>query len=380
MSTNIEVVVLGGGYDGVKAANRLARQAGVSVTLVDPRPHFVERIRLHQVVTGSDDAVESFGEVLGGDVRPVVDAANRIAAEERRVSLAGGDTLSYDYLVHAVGSGASVPGVPGAAEFAHAVADLDGARRLRSTLAEVPATAPMTVVGAGLTGVETAAELAEAGRFVTLVCGGVLGPSLHARSRRRVARRLAALGVTVLEGAGTRVTEVTRDGVRLDDGRDVPGAVTVWTAGFRVPDLAARSGLNARRPRTTVSAEETRAAPASFRSALETGDLRGLLDVLAPDVVFVSDGGGLRLAALRPVVGAGKVLRCMAGSLGKAGGVLTGEATTVNGNPGLVLRLDGGIDGVLTARVEDGRVTRLYYVRNPEKLTRVESETSLASR
>ncbi|MEQ8146242.1 FAD-dependent oxidoreductase [Streptomyces sp. OP7] len=243
MGRNIEVVVLGGGYGGVKAANRLARQAGVSVTLVNPRPHFVERIRLHQLVTGSDDAVESFGEVLGGDVRLVVDAATRIVAGERRVSLAGGDTLSYDYLVYAVGSGASVPGVPGAAEFAHAVADLEGARRLRSTLADVPATGPVTVVGAGLTGVETAAELAEAGRFVTLVCGGVLGPSLHARSRRRVARRLAALGVAVLEGTGTRVTEVTRDGVRLDDGRDVPGAVTVWTAGFRVPDLAVRSGL-----------------------------------------------------------------------------------------------------------------------------------------
>ncbi|NEC49126.1 FAD-dependent oxidoreductase, partial [Actinospica acidiphila] len=92
-------------------------------------------------------------------------------------------------------------------------------------------------------GVETAAELAEAGRHVTLVCGGVLGPSLHARGRRPVARRLAALGVRVLEGAGTRVTEVTRDAVRLADGRDVTGAVTVWTAGFRVPDLAARSGL-----------------------------------------------------------------------------------------------------------------------------------------
>ncbi len=60
--------------------------------------------------------------------------------------------------------------------------------------------------------------------------------------------------------------------------------------------------------------------------------------------------------------------------------VLTGQATTVNGNPALVLRLDGEIGGVLAARVEDGRVTRLYYVRNPEKLTRVESETSLASR
>ncbi|GHE46891.1 FAD-dependent oxidoreductase [Streptomyces thermocarboxydus] len=243
MSENIQVVVLGGGYGGVKAANRLARRAGLSVTLVNPRPDFVERIRLHQLVTGSDDAVESFGELLGRNVRLVVGTATLIEPVERRVTLAGGDTLAYDYLVYAVGSGASAPDVPGAAEFAHMVADLDGARRLREALADTPSTAPVTVVGAGLTGVETAAELAETGRLVTLVCGGVLGPSLHARGRRPVARRLAALGVRVLEGPGTRVTEVTRDAVRLEDGRDVAGAVTVWTAGFRVPGLAAYSGL-----------------------------------------------------------------------------------------------------------------------------------------
>ncbi|WP_328694320.1 FAD-dependent oxidoreductase [Streptomyces phaeochromogenes] len=243
MNGNVQVVVVGGGYGGVTAANRLARRDGVSVTLVNPRPEFVERIRLHQLVTGSDDAVESFGEVLGGKVRLVVDTATRIDAAERRVSLEGGGTVSYDYLVYAVGSGASDPGVPGAAEFAHTVSDIEGAERLRSALAAAPVTAPLTVVGAGPTGLETAAELAEQGRRVTLVCGDVLGPSLHARGRRPVARRLARLGVTVLEGPRTRVTEVTRDAVRLDDGRELPSAVTIWTAGFRVPDLAARSGL-----------------------------------------------------------------------------------------------------------------------------------------
>ncbi|MGW3940859.1 NAD(P)/FAD-dependent oxidoreductase [Streptomyces phaeochromogenes] len=243
MNGNVQVVVVGGGYGGVTAANRLARRDGVSVTLVNPRPEFVERIRLHQLVTGSDDAVESFGEVLGGKVRLVVDTATRIDAAERRVSLEGGGTVSYDYLVYAVGSGASDPGVPGAAEFAHTVSDIEGAERLRSALAVVPVTAPLTVVGAGPTGLETAAELAEQGRSVTLVCGDVLGPSLHARGRRPVARRLARLGVTVLEGPRTRVTEVTQDAVRLDDGRELPSAVTIWTAGFRVPDLAARSGL-----------------------------------------------------------------------------------------------------------------------------------------
>ncbi|MEU9879129.1 NAD(P)/FAD-dependent oxidoreductase [Streptomyces phaeochromogenes] len=243
MNGNVQVVVVGGGYGGVTAANRLARRDGVSVTLVNPRPEFVERIRLHQLVTGSDDAVESFGEVLGGKVRLVVDTVTRIDAAERRVSLAGGGTVSYDYLVYAVGSGASDPGVPGAAEFAHSVSDIEGAERLRSALGAAPVTAPLTVVGAGPTGLETAAELAEQGRRVTLVCGDVLGPSLHARGRRPVARRLARLGVTVLEGPRTRVTEVTQDAVRLDDGRELPSAVTIWTAGFRVPDLASRSGL-----------------------------------------------------------------------------------------------------------------------------------------
>ncbi|RAY11288.1 FAD-dependent oxidoreductase [Actinomadura craniellae] len=240
---NVEVVVVGGGYGGVMAANRLARHDGVSVTLVNPRPDFVERIRLHQFVTGSDDAVESFGSLLGGNVRLVVDTATRIDAAGRRVSLAGGGTVSYDYLVYAVGSGAADPGVPGAAEFAYTVTDLEGAEQLRTALAATPATAPVTVVGAGPTGMETAAELAETGRKVTLVCGEVLGPSLHPQGRRPVARRLAKLGVTVLEGPRARVTEVTRDAVRLADGHELPSAVTIWTAGFHVPDLAARSGL-----------------------------------------------------------------------------------------------------------------------------------------
>ncbi|WP_425471694.1 NAD(P)/FAD-dependent oxidoreductase [Streptomyces cadmiisoli] len=243
MNANVEVVVVGGGYGGVTAANSLAQRDGVSVTVVNPRPEFVERIRLHQLLTGSDDATVGFGEVLGRNVRVLVDTVTRIDAADRKVSLAGGSTVSYDYLVYAVGSGASDPDVPGAAEFAHWVSDLEGAERLKSALTATPASDPVTVVGAGPTGLETAAELAEAGRKVTLVCGDVLGPSLHPRGRRPVARRLAKLGVTILQGPGALVTEVTRDAVHLDDGRELPSAVTIWTAGFRVPDLATRSGL-----------------------------------------------------------------------------------------------------------------------------------------
>ncbi|MFD8631427.1 NAD(P)/FAD-dependent oxidoreductase [Streptomyces sp. NPDC059533] len=244
MSGNTNVVVIGGGYAGVMAANRLTQRGDVSVTLVNPRPDFVHRIRLHQLAAGTGDAVVGFREVLADGVRLVVDAVTRIDAAGRRVELASGDAVGYDYLVYAVGSGSADPKVPGAAEFGHPVANLEDVQRLLPVLGAAPADAPVTVVGAGPTGIETAAELAEQGRAVTLVCGGVLGPYLHARGRRSVAGRLAALGVSVVEGAGSKVTAVTRDAVELADGRVLPSAVTVWTVGFAVPDLAVRSGLS----------------------------------------------------------------------------------------------------------------------------------------
>ncbi|MCE7081478.1 FAD-dependent oxidoreductase [Streptomyces sp. ST2-7A] len=239
-----DVIVIGGGYAGVLAANRLTRRDDVAVTLINPRPTFVERIRLHQLVAGTDDAVVEYRDILAGDVRLVVDTVTRINAPGREVGLAAGGTLGYDHLIYAVGSGSAEPRVPGAAEFAHPIAGLEEAERLRAALDATPATAPVTVVGAGPTGIETAAELAEGGRAVTLVCGRVLGPYLHPRVRRSVTKRLVTLGVTVIEGPGATVTEVTHEAVRLDDGRELPSGVTVWTVGFGVPDLAARSGLS----------------------------------------------------------------------------------------------------------------------------------------
>ncbi|SCG70395.1 NAD(P)/FAD-dependent oxidoreductase [Micromonospora halophytica] len=243
MTGNTDVVVIGGGYAGVLAANRLTRRDDVTVTLINPRSSFVERIRLHQLVAGSADAVVDYRAVLAPSIRLVVDTATRIDTSERSVTLATGGTVDYDYLIYAVGSGNADPGVPGAAEFSYPIATLEQAQRLRPALDAAPATAAVTVVGAGPTGIETAAELAEAGRAVTLVCGGVLGPYLHPQARRPVARQLARLGVTVLDGPGTKVTGVTRDAVQLADGRSLPSTVTVWSAGFGVPDLAVRSGL-----------------------------------------------------------------------------------------------------------------------------------------
>ncbi len=236
------VVVVGGGYAGTLAANRLRQRTDIDITLVNSRPVFVERIRLHQLVAGTGAATTDYGTLLGDGIRLVVDTVERIEAPDRRVLLTSGAELSYDYLIYAVGStGALLPSVPGLAELAHSVADLESAQRLRHALADLPLAAPLTVVGGGLTGIETASELAGRGRPVTLVCGGLLGPSLSDRGRRSVAKQLRKLGVGVLESAAAR--EVRWDAVVLADGTVLPSAATVWTAGFAVPDLAARSGL-----------------------------------------------------------------------------------------------------------------------------------------
>jgi RNA polymerase sigma-70 factor (TIGR02957 family) len=161
---------------------------------------------------------------------------------------------------------------------------------------------------------------------------------------------------------------------------EIAAAVDKSPAAVRQIAHRARQHVDARRPREVVSPSQTRAALEAFQRALETGDPQGLLAVLAPEVVLVADGGGVKQAALQPVIGAEKVVRMIVGGLGKTEGTLTGDPTVVNGNPALVLRLDGEIDGVIAIRVEDARITGLYYVRNPEKLTRVESETPLTLR
>lgn len=139
----------------------------------------------------------------------------------------------------------------------------------------------------------------------------------------------------------------------------------------------ARGHVAARRPRQVVSADQTRAVLAAFRSAIEHRDLRGLLDALAPGVVFVGDGGGSRQAPPRPITGAEKVARFVLGALARARVALTLRPAVVNGGPALVLYVNGVLDGVMAVRVQDGRISGIYYVRNPDKLTHLESETPL---
>ncbi|PWW52281.1 RNA polymerase sigma-70 factor [Actinokineospora spheciospongiae] len=159
---------------------------------------------------------------------------------------------------------------------------------------------------------------------------------------------------------------------------EIAEAVDKNPAAVRQIAHRARAHVAARRPRGVVSAAETREALEAFRRAAETGDLQRLLDVLAPDVVLLGDGGGVKQAIARPVVGADKVARLLIGGLGRLADAVSLRQAQVNGYPALVFRLDGEIDTVVAVRVEGGLITGLYAVRNPDKLSHMERETTLS--
>nr|WP_221891005.1 RNA polymerase sigma-70 factor [Microbispora sp. KK1-11] len=159
---------------------------------------------------------------------------------------------------------------------------------------------------------------------------------------------------------------------------EISDAVGKSQAAVRQIAHRARSHVSARRPRDVVSPAETRDALQAFQQAVETGDLQRLLDILAPDVVLLSDGGGIKKALAQPVVGAAKVARLLAAGLDRFGTEVSVEPVQVNGHPGLVMRIHGEIDGVVAMRIEDGLVAGVYFVRNPDKLSGVERETALS--
>jgi RNA polymerase sigma-70 factor (TIGR02957 family) len=157
---------------------------------------------------------------------------------------------------------------------------------------------------------------------------------------------------------------------------EIADAVGKTPAAVRQLAHRARAHVAARRPRGVASAAETRDALEAFQRAAETGDLQPLLDILAPDVVFLGDGGGVKQAVPRPVVGADKVARILAAGLSQIATAVL-QPAQVNGYPALILHLNGEIDTVLALRIDDGLITGLYAVRNPEKLSHMEQETAL---
>jgi RNA polymerase sigma-70 factor (ECF subfamily) len=159
---------------------------------------------------------------------------------------------------------------------------------------------------------------------------------------------------------------------------EIADAVGKTPAAVRQIAHRAKDHVAARRPRVAVAGSEHREIVERFVAALNSGDLQGLMDVLAPDVVSVADGGGkVRGAARRPIVGAERIATYLLRSLAKQEGTVTVVSTTVNGQPGIRMELDGRLAGVVSMIVEDGRITRIYSIANPDKLGWVDQESAL---
>jgi RNA polymerase sigma-70 factor, ECF subfamily len=129
----------------------------------------------------------------------------------------------------------------------------------------------------------------------------------------------------------------------------------------------ARSHVQARRPRY-AAADETRELTERFLDACTGGDLNQMMELLAPDVTAWTDGGGKVQAALRPLQGADHVARWLLGVLSRTEAEMGVRFVDGNGQPGMVLLLDGRPDAVGVLDVADGRITALRLIRNPDKL------------
>jgi RNA polymerase sigma-70 factor (TIGR02957 family) len=157
---------------------------------------------------------------------------------------------------------------------------------------------------------------------------------------------------------------------------EIAEAVGKSAAAVRQVAHRAREHVTARRPRMSVSRAEQQAAVEQFQAALTTGDLQGLLEVLAPDVVLVADSGGVVPAPIRPVSGAKTVARLLSRFAALAPGARVGT-TWLNGAPALRIDPAGQFDSAVSLTVEGGRITRIYAIRNPHKLVGLDRVASL---
>ncbi|MFF5489860.1 NAD(P)/FAD-dependent oxidoreductase [Streptomyces virginiae] len=247
------IVVLGAGYAGAYVAGTLARRlspADTEITVVNAEPEFVQRLRLHQLAAGQEIEAPKLADVFAGTgIRLRLARVTAVDPERQVVAVAdadGGGELGYDTLLYALGSHVADHGVPGVAEHAFHVTSRPAALRLRERLDSLSGRdegSRVLVVGDGLTGIETATEIAESrpGLSVSLVARGELGAPLSAGARSHLRRACDRLGITVLEHTSVEAVEATR--VLCADGSPLASDATVWTAGFAVDPIAAAAGL-----------------------------------------------------------------------------------------------------------------------------------------
>jgi RNA polymerase sigma-70 factor (ECF subfamily) len=182
--------------------------------------------------------------------------------------------------------------------------------------------------------------------------------------------------LTVLETLGPteRAVFVLREVFEMPYG-EIAEAIGKSAATVRQIARRAREHVSAQRPRVQVSRSEQQAVLERFLAALRTGQLQELMEVMAPDVVLIADGGGLVAAARAPLHGAELVMKLLARAC--RAGTFETTAVWLNGAPAARVEIGGQLAAVSLV-VENGQVTRIYAVANPQKLTRLDEPAELA--
>jgi NADH dehydrogenase len=243
-----KVLILGGRYAGLVAASRIAREPRAEVTLIDARPEFTQRIRFHELLAGRTPRILDYASRLGRrGIRFVQARAEALEPARQRVSTLTAEgkrcELEYDTLVLALGS-VTAADAPGVAENALRLNDptgiLQAARKVRALAASG---GRILVIGGGLTGIEAATELAERypGLGVTLATHGRVGEDYSRAGSEHLRRRIAGLGIELLEGVS--IQSLDPDRAWTGDGGAIPFDLCVWAGGFEAPALAREAGL-----------------------------------------------------------------------------------------------------------------------------------------
>ena len=199
------------------------------------------------------------------------------------------------------------------------------------------------------------------------------GPHVDGASAAELADEVSMAMLIVLEALSPleRAAFVLTDVFGMPSG-EVGAALDRSPAAVRQLVHRARAHVEARQPREVVDAARHREVTLRFMAAAGSGDVEGLLEVLSPDVTLISDGGGIKKAALRPIHTADKVIRWLLGVLSRPDTPdLEADLRVVNGELAIVMTSHDTVDSVWFLTVEGGRITALHSIRNPEKLTAV---------
>jgi RNA polymerase sigma-70 factor (ECF subfamily) len=161
--------------------------------------------------------------------------------------------------------------------------------------------------------------------------------------------------------------------------REIAEAVGKSEVAVRQVAHRAREHVRARRKRFhSVDPEQTTRITEQFLAAATTGDVDELMRLLAPDVTWTADGGGRVGAARKPITGVDRLVPLIVGPFRRGLATLRTGVVTANGAPAVAVYSDDRLEAVLALEIVDGRITNLYAIANPDKLTTVTTARTIS--